>query len=105
MNRQKETLMNRTLPAWLSISSRCTAGLVGGYAFTYALTAFLARLMSWLSMPAQDAVIVASLPAFAVYTAAILWAFASRSAWRAWAGVVVAAPLALVAFWPQMTGA
>lgn len=105
MNCQKEILMNRTSPAWLSISSRCAAGLVGGYVFTYALTAFLARLMSWLSMPAQDAVIVASLPAFAVYTAAIIWAFASRSAWRAWAGVAVAAPLALVGFWPQLAGA
>jgi hypothetical protein len=105
MNYQKENLMNRTSPAWLSISSRCAAGLVGGYVFTYALTAFLARLMSWLSMPSQDAAIVASLPAFAVYTAAIIWAFATRSAWRAWAGVAMAAPLALVGFWPQLAGA
>ncbi|MHC6224913.1 iron transporter [Pseudomonas sp. X10] len=91
--------MNKTVPAWLSILSRIGAALFGGYAFSYAATAFLARV---LPLSASDAVIVATLPAFIFYTAAILWAFASRDALRAWAPVVLAGPLALAAFWPQV---
>ena len=91
--------MSNIRSAWPSILSRTLAGLLGGYAFTYAFTACLARL---LPMQPVDAVIVASLPAFAIYTLAILWAFASRDAWRAWACAWAAGPLALVAFWPQL---
>ncbi|MBA1195238.1 iron transporter [Pseudomonas entomophila] len=93
--------MIKTAPAWLSILSRSAAALLGGYLFTYAVTAFLARV---LPLSPSDAVIVATLPAFVFYTAAILWAFASRDAWRAWAAVALAGPLALVAFWPQAGG-
>lgn len=89
--------MIKTAPAWLAILSRSAAALLGGYLFTYMLTAFLARV---LPVSASDAVIVSTLPAFVFYTCAILWAFASRDALRAWAPVLLAAPLALVAFWP-----
>ncbi|KHL73463.1 iron transporter, partial [Pseudomonas putida] len=41
------------------------------------------------------------LPAFIFYTAVILWAFASRDAVRAWLPLALAAPLALIGFWPQ----
>ena len=89
--------MINTAPAWLAILSRSAAALLGGYLFTYAVTAFLARV---LPLPASDAVIVSTLPAFAFYTGMILWAFASRDALQAWAPLVLAAPLAMVAFWP-----
>jgi len=85
-------------PTWLQILSRSSAALLGGYAFSYAATACLARL---LPLSPGDAVIVATLPTFIFYTLAILWAFASRDALRAWAPLAVAAPLALVGFWPQ----
>ncbi|MFJ4155630.1 iron transporter [Pseudomonas sp. NPDC089752] len=84
--------------AWLQILSRSGAALLGGYAFSYAASACLARL---LPLAPADAVIAATLPSFIFYTAAILWAFASRDALRAWAPLAVAAPLALVGFWPQ----
>jgi len=86
------------LPPWLAILSRSAAALLGGYAFTYAATACLARL---LPLAPGDAVIVATLTAFLFYTAAILWAFATRDALRAWGPLAVAVPLALVGFWPQ----
>ncbi|MFJ4397839.1 iron transporter [Pseudomonas sp. NPDC089396] len=86
------------VPAWLQILSRSSAALLGGYAFSYAATACLARL---LPLSPGDAVIVATLPTFIFYTLAILWSFASRDALRAWAPLAVAAPLALVGFWPQ----
>ncbi|MGH8486388.1 MAG: iron transporter, partial [Pseudomonas sp.] len=71
----------------------------GGYAFSYAATAFLARV---LPMSPVDAVIVATLPAFVFYTLAMLWAFACRTERRAWALTALSCPLALVAFWPQL---
>ena len=89
------------VPAWLQILSRSAAALFGGYALSYAASACLARL---LPLSAADAVIVATLPAFVFYTGAILWAFASRDAVRAWAPLALAAPLALLGFWPQALG-
>lgn len=76
--------------------SRIAAALLGGYLFTYAFTAALARL---LPLGKIDAMIIASLLSFAVYTLAILWAFACRSATRAWAGLSLALPLAAMGFW------
>ncbi|WP_437181063.1 DUF3649 domain-containing protein [Pseudomonas peradeniyensis] len=79
--------------------SRIVAAVLGGYAFTYAFTAALARL---LPLQPADALIVATVLSFAVYTGAILWAFACRSATRAWAGLALGVPLALIGFWPQL---
>lgn len=86
-------------PAWLKLLSRSAAALLGGYALSYAASACLARI---LPLSAADAVIVATLPAFIFYTVAILWAFACRDALRAWAPLALAAPLALIGFWPQV---
>lgn len=82
-----------------AVFSRSMAALFGGYAFTYAFIACLARL---LPLDRVDALLVASLPMFVIYTLAVLWAFAARNAWRAWLGVPLAVPLALVGFWPQL---
>ena len=81
--------------------SRITAAILGGYAFTYAATAALARL---LPLDKVDALISATLLSFALYTGAILWAFACRSATRAWAGLALGLPLAAIGFWPQLMG-
>jgi hypothetical protein len=97
--------MQRHLPklpssAPLAVLSRCLAALLGGYALTYAVTAALARA---LPTDPVDAVVIGSLPAFAVYTAAIVWAFASRSATRAWTRLLlVGLPLGLFGFWPNL---
>lgn len=85
--------------AWVPILSRTVAALVGGYVFTYAFTAALARL---LPLDNVDSLIVSSLLSFVVYTFAILWAFAARSQARAWMGVALAVPLAMIGFWPQL---
>lgn len=80
--------------------SRIVAALFGGYLFTYAFTAALARL---LPLPAGDALVVATLPAFLAYTLAVLWAFACRNPWRMWGGLALALPLAAIGFWPQLS--
>ncbi|RMQ43427.1 hypothetical protein ALQ04_02064 [Pseudomonas cichorii] len=84
--------------AWSTVS-RIVAALPGGYLFTYAFTAALARL---LPLDEVDALIIATLLSFAVYTLVILWAFTGRSAWRVWAGLTLALPLAVIGFWPQL---
>ncbi len=82
-----------------AVFARAMAAVFGGYAFTYAFTACLARL---LPLERIDALLVASLPMFVVYTLAVLWAFAARDAWRAWLGLPLAIPLALIGLWPQL---
>ncbi|MGR1215544.1 iron transporter [Metapseudomonas otitidis] len=91
--------MTLSLPAWAPVLSRVMAALLGGYAFTYAFTAALARL---LPLHPVDALLVASLPCFVVYTLAVCWAFAARSALRAWLGLAPALPLAALGFWPRL---
>ena len=85
--------------AALAIGSRLLAGLLGGYVFTYALTAALAQVLPFNRV---DALLIATLLSFLFYTLAIIWAFAARSTWRAWLGVPLAVPLALIGFWPQL---
>lgn len=91
--------MKHTTPAWMPILSRTLAAMVGGYVFTYAFTAALARL---LPLDNVDSLLVASLLSFAIYTCAILWAFIARHQWSAWMGAVLAVPLAAIGFWPHM---
>lgn len=84
---------------WWPISLRLLAALLGGYLFSYAFTAALARL---LPLAPVDTLIFATLPAFLVYSLAILWAFAARSLWQAWLGAALSLPLGLIGFWPQL---
>lgn len=92
--------MKASLRPWPLIS-RISAAVLGGYVFTYCCTAALARL---LPLAKADAVVVATLTAFIIYTAVILWAFGCRSPWRAWGVLALAAPLAVIGFWPQLVG-
>lgn len=92
--------MKQKSTAWPTLS-RIGAALLGGYVFTYAFTAALARL---LPMDPVDALITATLLSFLVYTLAILWAFICTPAWKAWMGLALAVPLAAIGFWPQLTG-
>nr|WP_246335788.1 DUF3649 domain-containing protein [Azomonas macrocytogenes] len=85
----------------MDIGLRVAAATIGGYFFTYACTAAMARL---LPLARFDAVMVSSLLAFAVYTAVIVWVFAAASAWRAWLGIALALPLAIIGFWPGLFG-
>ncbi len=81
---------------------RSLAAVLGGYFFTYACTAALARL---LPLARPDAVMVASVPSFALYTAVAVWAFAAPSAALAWLPLALALPLAAIGFWPTFFGA
>ena len=74
--------------------SRIVAAIFGGYALA-ALTSVAALA---LPMARPQAVLTGMLASFVVYTCAVIWVFAVRSARRAWAGLLVAAvPLGLAA--------
>jgi hypothetical protein len=57
------------------------AALLGGYFVAWGSTAFLILV---LPMSRVDRVVTASLLCFGVWCAAVVHAFAARSAWRAW---------------------
>ncbi|MCQ4312852.1 iron transporter [Pseudomonas stutzeri] len=91
--------VSQSRSAWPDIAARTALAVLGGYAFTYAATAALARL---LPMDRVDALATASLLSFVVYLGFILWAFTATSVRRVLAGVSGALPLAAIGFWPQL---
>lgn len=70
----------------LAVFSRAVAAIGGGYLLAALTTALLALC---LPMARVDAVITATLLSFAIYTCAVLWVFATRSALRAWLGLLL----------------
>lgn len=78
------------------IVSRIAAAVLGGYAL--ASLGSVAALA--LPIGKTQAVLTGMLASFAIYAIAVVWVFAVRSTFRAWAGLFVAgAPLAIAA-WP-----
>ncbi|CAB3937876.1 DUF3649 domain-containing protein [Achromobacter insolitus] len=74
----------------LAVFSRATAAILGGYALASAAAACLAI---WLPLRRPDAVVTAQMLSFVFYACGVIWVFATRNAWRAWAGVLLPAAL------------
>lgn len=90
--------MNRLRSNLVSVGpliSRIIAALFGGYA----LAALSSVAVLALPMSKPQAVLTGMLASFAVYTGAVIWVFAVRSALKAWAGLVVAALAMTPAVW------
>lgn len=64
--------------------NRIAAAIVGGYLFASSGGA----LLSALNGPGSDAMLGGALLGLALYAPAIIWAFATRSAMRAWVGLL-----------------
>jgi hypothetical protein len=81
---------------------RTLAAILGGYLF--ASTG--AALLSALNGPGSDAMLGGALLGLALYAPAIIWAFATRSAGRAWAGLLGASAVlaSLTALLPLAAG-
>ncbi|MGK9064509.1 iron transporter [Stutzerimonas chloritidismutans] len=94
--------VSQSRSTWPDIAVRTALAIFGGYAFTYAFTAALARV---LPIGPMDALTIASLLSFVVYLTFILWAFAAASLRRVLIGVCVSLPLAAIGFWPQLVEA
>jgi hypothetical protein len=85
--------LSTSLIARAPLASRVIAAIFGGYG----LASLAAVAATALPGPTSEAVLIGMMLSFIVYTCAVIWVFAVRSAWRAWAGLLIAAaPLALV---------
>ncbi|MCX5462702.1 DUF3649 domain-containing protein [Alcaligenes parafaecalis] len=76
----------------LQVLSRIVAATIGGYALASAATVLLTLL--W-PLPKGQAVLATNMLSFVWYTIAVMWVFSTRSATRAWVGMVL--PTALIA--------
>ncbi|APX76588.1 DUF3649 domain-containing protein [Achromobacter insolitus] len=74
----------------LAVFSRATAAILGGYVLASAAAACLAI---WLPLRRPDAVVTAQMLSFVFYACGVIWVFATRNAWRAWAGVLLPSAL------------
>lgn len=79
-----------------AILSRVSAAVLGGYALAHTLPI---ALMAALATDRASAALTAIQLSFLVYAAAVLWAFAARSAFAAWAGLLVPAALSGLLAW------
>ncbi|AUL18860.1 DUF3649 domain-containing protein [Bordetella holmesii] len=50
-------------------------------------------------MSRVDAVVTAQMLSFVVYACAVIWVFATYSAWRAWGGVLIPALVLAGLYW------
>lgn len=80
----------------LAVASRAVAAILGGYGLASAASACLAV---WLPMQRVDAVVTATMASFVVYTCGVIWVFATRNAWRAWAGILLPTAVLVGLFW------
>lgn len=81
---------------WLGVLSRSLAAIFGGYALATSTGALLAVA---LPMARSQAVLTGMLTAIVVCACAALWAFAVRSAWKAWCGIAAPTLLMALATW------
>lgn len=76
-----------------AIAARIAAAVAGGYALATATAVAAAALPG----PKSESALIGIMLGFAAYTAAMIWAFAARSALRAWTGLLIpSAVLALI---------
>lgn len=81
----------------IDVALRAVAGIGGGYGLSALCAAALAL---FLPLARAESVITGTLLSFVVYTGAVMWAFAARSALRAWLGLAAPAlPLGLALWW------
>lgn len=86
-------------PSRLAMGSRSLAAAVGGYALATGLAAVPA-LGALIPLSGSHTMLAATLLAWLAYAAAIAWAFGARTAWHAWAGLLLPAlALAATARW------
>lgn len=82
------------------VASRALAAALGGYVLASLFTAVLAVGLPRVSDTSRaSALLTATMLSFAVYAAAVLWAFSTRSALRAWGGIILPSAFLAAALW------
>lgn len=77
---------SKNLYSALPVISRVIAAIFGGYGLANCLSILLAYL---LPLPQSDGVLVGIQTSFAIYTIAVIWVFAAKTATKAWLGLFV----------------
>lgn len=85
----------------LNVLSRITAAVFGGYAMSQAVSIAVAAI---LPISRGEGVLSAMILSFAIYTVAIIWAFAARTATRAWLGLLLPILILALPVWFIVTG-
>lgn len=80
----------------LAIGARVSAAVFGGYALAHTLPMAVSAA---LPVAKADATLTAIQTSFLVFTGAVMWAFAARSAFAAWMGLLVPTAVTGLAAW------
>lgn len=89
--------MSRMTRYRLMVVSRILAAMIGGYALTAAISVLLALL---LPVSRAEATQASTMLSFIIYAVVVIWVFSTRTATRAWIGLLVTAlPLGLICWW------
>jgi len=86
----------------IEVMTRAVAGIGGGYVLSSLCAAALAL---FLPLARAESVITGTLASFVIYTCAVMWAFAARSAAWAWGGLAAPAVPLAIALWLRLGGA
>lgn len=79
----------------LAVTSRIVAALFGGYLIAALSSVCISQ---WVPMSRADAVVTGMMLSFVAYLLAVIWCFACRTAWRAWAGILLPAAILAAVF-------
>ena len=79
----------------MSVASRVAAAILGGYALAASSATFFAV---FLPLSPVEATVAGTFLAIVAYVCAAMWAFAARTAWLAWIGLLVPSALAMALF-------
>lgn len=100
-NRDPAQPRNSGLRQRLGVGSRALAAAVGGYALATAASVTLALASK---TPGEEGFYAATMPSFLVWALAALWAFAAKTALRAWLGILIPCVVLGVASWAFLRG-
>lgn len=102
----KASVENTARYRWM-VLSRLIAGFIAGYLVASLFAIVLALLLPLISDTSQaEALLIATMWSFVLYAVIVIWAFTTRSALRAWLGLLGGAAF-LGAAWfllRQLTG-
>ena len=97
--------MPKTSSPWPLIA-RILAAAPGGYALTALITLVLSLLMHRIGIGKAEAVLTSTMTSFLLYTGIIMAIFHTRTARRAWIGLIIAAvPCGVIIALFRLTGA
>ena len=82
-----------------AVVSRVIAAIVGGYLIANLGSIVLSYLLSGSQ---ANAVSTGLLVSFLIYACAVVWVFAARTAWVAWAGLLVPGLVSSILIWQLM---